>query len=152
LHQVNDQQEERMDTKFKTLTASLAVVSALAVGGIANAAGNGNAPASTPTIPVTATVPAADPALPGDVADAGGATDVASAGDIVDTQADVAGAGDKADAGAIDSDNVQQGDQTSPDTAAETAGSEQPGNDGLTGHADEGSGTPAATTPGAPAN
>jgi len=44
-------------------------------------------------------------------------------------------------AGMSDTDNVQEGDQTTPDTAAEAAGeqagSEVPGNDGPGGHADE---------------
>ena len=42
---------------------------------------------------------------------------------------------------ALDADNLQEGDQTTPDTAAEAAGekagSEIPGNDGAGGHADE---------------
>jgi len=46
----------------------------------------------------------------------------------------------EADVNAPDADNVQEGDQTTPDTAAEAAGeqegSEAPGNDGPGGHAD----------------
>ena len=42
---------------------------------------------------------------------------------------------------ALDADNLQEGDQTTPDTAAEAAseqaGSEVPGSDGPGGHADE---------------
>jgi hypothetical protein len=47
----------------------------------------------------------------------------------------------EADAGMPDTDTLQQGDQTTPDTAAdataEQAGSEAPGNDGPGGHADD---------------
>jgi hypothetical protein len=80
---------------------------------------------------------------------------VATAGDAADTgaAADVATAGETADAaGAADADNVQQGDQSTPDTAAEAAGSEQVGNDGPSGHADEVTGTAGATTQGVTAN
>jgi hypothetical protein len=138
-----------MDVKFKTLTAGLAVASALAVGGIANAANNGGTPATNPATPVVATANPTDTATPGDTVDAT-AADVATAGDTADA-ADVAGAGDAADVGKADTDTLQQGDQTTPDTAADTAaeaaGSEQPGNDGPGGHADEIPGTPADTTP-----
>ena len=76
-------------------------------------------------------------------ADVNNTTAQATAGTNNQNGPDGAEAADKAEAGQPDTDNVevQEGDQTSPDTAAEAAGekagSEVLGNDGPGGHADE---------------
>jgi len=140
-----------MDARFKALTAGLAVISAMAVGGIAHAGGishavnSGGTPA-TAASPVTATVHAADPTTPGDTADPAAANDVAGIGDTADTQKDAP------DVGTADTDSIQQGSQSGADTPDAPAGSEMPGNDGPGGHADEVGGTADATAQDVAAN
>lgn len=131
-----------MDARFKTLTAGLAVICAMAVGGIARAGGISHA--ATRASPVAATVYDAGPATPGDSADPAAASDAPGVGDKADTPKDAPGAGDPADAGKTDADSVEKG-QSEADAADAQAGSEQPGNDGASGHADEG-GAPADVT------
>jgi hypothetical protein len=102
----------------KKLIASLTAVGAVAAGGLASAASNG-----------TAAAPSTKPAV------------------TAQTQAPAAATAAEP-TGGVDTDTLQSGDQTTPDTtkepagseqadANEPAGSEQPGNDGPGGHADE---------------
>jgi hypothetical protein len=109
----------------KSLVATgAALISALGVGGIAVA--QNQASSSTPPAPSTATpsTPAADTP---DAPDTPGAADTPEAGDKADAPgaADTPEAGDKADAAGgkdaetndgPDTDNVQSGDQSGPET------------------------------------
>ncbi|MCW2998031.1 MAG: hypothetical protein JWN65_1580 [Solirubrobacterales bacterium] len=97
---------------LRTGAASLVALLALAFGGSAIA----NATQSSPSPSPTAVTRAVDVATPGDQAD--GAVDVATPGDQADGAADVATPGDQADSGT-------------------ESGSEIPGGDGPSGHADE---------------
>ena len=101
--------------RFKIVTlAAVAVLGLGALGGVAVRAG-----ATTSPAPDATTNPAPDAA----------------------TTLSAPAEAPEADVNTPDADNVQEGDQSTPDTAAEAAGeqagSEVPGNDGPGGHADE---------------
>ncbi|GHF57876.1 hypothetical protein GCM10017781_37600 [Deinococcus metalli] len=114
-----------MNIKLKLIAASL--TTAIAVLGVTQIAG---AQKTAPATPATVTAPAStqgsavDTPETGDTADVAGATDTAEVGDVPDAAgdtetADGAEAGETADAAepaGADTDNVQQGDQSGPET------------------------------------
>jgi hypothetical protein len=100
-----------MARHVRKVLITVAGIAALALGGATLAsAGSGS---SSTQAPAAATAPQTTPS----------------------TQAD--GAGQESGAQAKDVDQVQSGDQTTPDAAGEQAGSETPNGDGPGGHADE---------------